>query len=85
MKRAKYVNESLDRNFDNEDTNWMPQGLVPDDDIDNAATNEVMAETSHALEELFQQAAENGLTFEMLRDLAEQALDQVDWVAAGQM
>jgi len=75
MKRAKYVNESLDRNFDNEDTNWMPQGLVPDDDIDNAATNE----------ELFQQAAENGLTFEMLRDLAEQALDQVDWVAAGQM
>ena len=68
--------------FDDESDNYEPEG---DDDIDNAATNEVMAVTSHALEELFQQAAENGLTFEMLQDLAEQALDQVDWVAAGQM
>ena len=56
-----------------------------EEDIDNASTNEIIRETSRALEELFQQAAENGLDFEMLKDLSAEALDQIDWVEAGQM
>jgi hypothetical protein len=44
-----------------------------------------MAELSQGLDNIFQEAAERGLTFEIIQDLVAQSLDQIDWVDAGQM
>jgi len=56
-----------------------------DDDEDNLEDTEEydMGEVSSQLEEIFQDAANKGMPFEVIRDLVDQALDQVDWVEAG--
>jgi len=52
-----------------------------DDDEDNLEDAEEydMGEVSSQLEEIFQDAANKGMPFEVIRDLVDQALDQVDW------
>lgn len=95
MKKGKYVNESLDDEL-NEDKDWEPlwdeEQEYPDEDIVDAGADyadhideNIMAEVSQQLEILFQEAAEKGLSFEVLYDLTTRALDQIDWAAAGQM
>jgi len=81
MKGSKYVKEVL---YENEEDFFKKNRDVDDAQYEND-TAEVMANVSQTLRELFQKAAENGLTFEMLQDLSEQALDEVDWVKAEQM
>jgi hypothetical protein len=90
-KRGKYVNESLEDELNEDDLElWSEEGEedeIADSGYEYAdhADENMMAEVSQELEILFQEAAEKGLSFEVLQDLAAQALDQVDWVAAGQM
>lgn len=72
---------------DDEDPKWLHDDSGPDDEDYDEETDktEFMAELSEVLQHVFQEAAENGLTFEVVQDLVAQALDQVDWVEAGQM
>jgi hypothetical protein len=96
--RAKTVSEDYKDIPPREESTFQPpdydehgKRYLSDDDDDNDDENmgeyeqEDIAELSSQLEELFQSAANKGMPFEVLQDLIEQALDQVDWVEAGQM
>ena len=53
-------------------------------DNSNLEDGSLMAKFSQQFEQLFQQAANEGLEFQILEDLIDQALSQIDWEYAAQ-
>lgn len=77
--RGKFVKENLNES----DLDWFEgdnegMGLQP-----NAASSDnssAFPDITSQLEEVFQSAADEGLTFEEMQNLCAQALDEIDWV-----
>ena len=63
----------------------MKEKLVKESiDNSNLEDGSLMAKFSQQFEQLFQQAANEGLEFQILEDLIDQALSQIDWEYAAQ-
>jgi hypothetical protein len=99
MSKVKFVKENLNEsNYDDHDLDWIKDDNEIESDVtetedndadddadDDVSTKEASDNLSETLVNLFQEAAENGLTFEMIQEISLNALDEVDWVEARQM